>query len=87
MPPREAIALVPFSPGDARTVRGGFTTGLRSLHSFPGFAPVIDMVVNELLTPMGLRTLARNERKRKQAAREDARQRCAQADREHRAPA
>ncbi len=42
--PREAIALVPFSPGDARTTRGGFTTGLRSLHDFPGFAPVICMV-------------------------------------------
>jgi hypothetical protein len=44
MPAREAIALVSFSPGDARTKRGGFTTGLRSLHEFPGFAPVIRMV-------------------------------------------
>ncbi|HEY5338571.1 MAG TPA: hypothetical protein VIJ85_10225 [Rhizomicrobium sp.] len=44
MPAREAIARVPFSPGDARTTRGGFTTGLRSLHEFPGFAPVIGML-------------------------------------------
>ena len=43
-PPREAIMLVPFSPGDARIKRGGFTTGLRSLNSFPGFAPVIGMI-------------------------------------------
>ena len=41
---REAIALVPFSPGSARMTRGGFTTGLRSLHEFPGFAPVIGMI-------------------------------------------
>jgi hypothetical protein len=44
MPPRDAIARVPFSPGDARTTRGGFTTGLRSLHEFPAFAPVIGMI-------------------------------------------
>jgi hypothetical protein len=42
--PHEAIALVPFSPGDARTVRGGFTDGLRSLSTFPDFAPVIGMI-------------------------------------------
>jgi hypothetical protein len=42
--PREAIGLVPFSPGDARITRGGFTTGLRSLHQFAGFAPVIGMI-------------------------------------------
>ncbi|MGN6515583.1 MAG: questin oxidase family protein [Rhizomicrobium sp.] len=41
---REAIALVPFSPGKAREERGGFTTGLRSLNDFPGFAPVIGML-------------------------------------------
>jgi hypothetical protein len=44
MPAREAIALVPFSPGKAREERGGFTTGLRSLNHFPGFAPVIGML-------------------------------------------
>jgi hypothetical protein len=40
---REAIALVPFSPGTARITRGGFTNGLRSLNDFPAFAPVIGM--------------------------------------------
>jgi hypothetical protein len=44
MPARDAIALVPFSPGDARAKRGGFTTGLRSLNDFPAFAPVIGMI-------------------------------------------
>jgi hypothetical protein len=44
MTAREAISRVPFSPGDARTTRGGFTTGLRSLNNFPGFAPVIGML-------------------------------------------
>jgi hypothetical protein len=44
MPAREAIARVPFSPGDARAKRGGFTTGLRSLNDFPAFAGVIGMV-------------------------------------------
>jgi hypothetical protein len=44
LPARDAIASVPFSPGDARIVRGGFTTGLASLHDFPGFAPVIGMI-------------------------------------------
>jgi hypothetical protein len=41
---RDAIALVPFSPGDARITRGGFTSGLASLHQFSGFAPVIGMI-------------------------------------------
>jgi hypothetical protein len=41
---RDAIMLVPFSPGDARIVRGGFTSGLSSLHDFPDFAPVIGMI-------------------------------------------
>lgn len=44
MTAREAIACVSFSPGEARTTRGGFTTGLRSLNDFPGFAPVINML-------------------------------------------
>jgi len=44
MPAREAIARVPFSPGEARETRGGFTTGLKSLNDFPGFAPVIGMI-------------------------------------------
>lgn len=44
MPARGAIAAVPFSPGRAREERGGFTTGLRSLNDFPGFAPVIGML-------------------------------------------
>jgi hypothetical protein len=44
MPAHEAIAQVPFSPGKAREERGGFTTGLRSLNDFPGFAPVIGMI-------------------------------------------
>jgi hypothetical protein len=41
---REAIAQVPFSPGKARENRGGFTTGLKSLYDFPGFAPAIGMI-------------------------------------------
>jgi hypothetical protein len=44
VPPQGAIMQVPFSPGDARIKRGGFTAGLRSLNDFPGFAPVIGMV-------------------------------------------
>jgi hypothetical protein len=44
LPAREAIALVPFSPGKARHERGSFSAGLRSLHDFPGFAPVIGML-------------------------------------------
>ena len=44
MPARDAIAHVPFSPGKAREERGGFTTGLKSLNDFPGFAPVIGMI-------------------------------------------
>jgi len=44
MPARTAIAQVPFSPGKAREERGGFTTGLKSLDDFPGFAPVIGML-------------------------------------------
>jgi hypothetical protein len=41
---RAAIAQVPFSLGKAREERGGFTTGLKSLNDFPGFAPVIGML-------------------------------------------
>ncbi|HUB84105.1 MAG TPA: hypothetical protein VL971_00315 [Rhizomicrobium sp.] len=44
MTARDAIMCVPFSPGDARTKRGGFTTGLRSLNDFTAFAPVIGML-------------------------------------------
>ena len=44
MPACDAIAHVPFSPGKAREERGGFTTGLKSLNDFPGFAPVIGMI-------------------------------------------
>jgi hypothetical protein len=44
MRPRDAIVQVPFSPGKARETRGGFTTGLKSLNDFPGFAPVIGML-------------------------------------------
>jgi hypothetical protein len=44
LPAREAISLVPFSTGNARATRGGFTDGLRSLHKFSGFAPVIGML-------------------------------------------
>jgi hypothetical protein len=44
MPAQDAIALVPFSPGKARGERGSFSAGLRSLHDFPDFAPVIGML-------------------------------------------
>jgi hypothetical protein len=41
---RAAIAQTPFSPGKAREERGGFTTGLKSLNDFAGFAPVTGML-------------------------------------------
>lgn len=44
LPAREAIALVPFSPGKARSARGSFSAGLRSLDEFPDFAPAIGML-------------------------------------------
>jgi hypothetical protein len=44
MPARDAILRVPFSPASARSERGSFSAGLRSLHDFPGFAPVIRML-------------------------------------------
>ncbi|HEY7977178.1 MAG TPA: hypothetical protein VID67_03215 [Rhizomicrobium sp.] len=44
MPARDAIALVPFSLGKARSERGSFSAGLRSLYDFPDFAPVIGML-------------------------------------------
>ncbi|HWA29459.1 MAG TPA: hypothetical protein VG867_00095, partial [Rhizomicrobium sp.] len=41
---REAIGRVPLCPGPAREQRGSFSAGLRSLHDFPDFAPVIGMI-------------------------------------------